>query len=373
MPNLIEIFRGGTHTDMRGTTLAFGESEIAGIAAAYDPALSEAPIVIGHPRTDAPAYGWVKSLSARGDRLYAEPDQVDAAFAELVESGRYKKVSACFYRPAAPANPKPGAYYLRHVGFLGAQPPAVKGLAPVEFAESPEDDLLLVEFADHESVSLLSRVLSLFRGVRDYIVERDGTEKADAVIPNGVLESMKEQATVALVLPPDPEPAYSEENVMPDDKKTVPPVQPAASPEELARRVSELEAREAAFAERQRRAEAETVVTAAVREGRLTPAQSEGLAAFMASLSESDTIAFSEGGKELSPVAFMKTFLSRLPVQVEFAEKSAGADETIDGLSPLDAANRAVAYQERMKRDGVVITTTEALSAVKAGKDNGEQ
>ena len=175
MPNLIEIFRGGTHTDMRGTTLAFGESEIADIAAAYDPALSEAPIVIGHPRTDAPAYGWVKSLSARGDRLYAEPDQVDAAFAELVESGRYKKVSACFYRPAAPANPKPGAYYLRHVGFLGAQPPAVKGLAPVEFAESPEDDLLLVEFADHESVSLLSRVLSLFRGVRDYIVERDGT------------------------------------------------------------------------------------------------------------------------------------------------------------------------------------------------------
>ena len=143
--------------------------------------------------------------------------------------------------------------------------------------------------------------------------------------------------------------------------------------EELARRVSELEAREVAFAERQRRAEAETVVTAAVREGRLTPAQSEGLAAFMASLSESDTIAFSEGGKELSPVAFMKTFLSRLPVQVEFAEKSAGADETIDGLSPLDAANRAVAYQERMKRDGVVITTTEALSAVKAGKDNGAQ
>ena len=230
MPNLIEIFRGGTHTDMRGTTLAFGESEIVDIAAAYDPALSEAPIVIGHPRTDAPAYGWVKSLSARGDRLYAEPDQVDAAFAELVESGRYKKVSACFYRPAAPANPKPGAYYLRHVGFLGAQPPAVKGLAPVEFAESPEDDLLLVEFADHESVSLLSRVLSLFRGVRDYIVERDGTEKADAVIPNGVLESMKEQATVALVLPPDPEPAYSEENVMSDDKKTVPPCSPPQAP-----------------------------------------------------------------------------------------------------------------------------------------------
>lgn len=370
MPNLIEIFRGGTHTDMHGTTLAFGESEIAGIAAAYDPALSEAPIVIGHPRTDAPAYGWVKSLFARGDRLYAEPDQVDAAFAELVESGRYKKVSACFYRPAAPANPKPGAYYLRHVGFLGAEPPAVKGLAPVAFAESPEDDLFLVEFADHESMSLIARLTSLFRGVRDYIVERDGTEKADAVIPSYVIEGLSEQTTAAM-LSPEPEPAYSEEETM---SKTDPKT-PSVDAEDLTRRVADLEAREAAFAERQRRAEADAVVTAAIREGRLTPAQAEGLAAFMANLSESDTVAFSEEGKEkaLSSITFMKAFLSRLPVQVEFAEKSAGADETVDGLSPLDAANRAVAYQERMKRDGVVITTSEALSAVKAGKDKGAQ
>jgi len=29
----------------------------------------------------------------------------------------------------------PGVYYLRHVGFLGAQPPAVKGLRPIELAE----------------------------------------------------------------------------------------------------------------------------------------------------------------------------------------------------------------------------------------------
>ena len=126
MPNLIEIFRGGTHTDMRGTTLAFGESEIAGIAAAYDPALSEAPIVIGHPRTDAPAYGWVKSLSARGDRLYAEPDQVDAAFAELVESGRYKKVSACFYRPAARSTATPATSRRAAARRQGACPGGVR-------------------------------------------------------------------------------------------------------------------------------------------------------------------------------------------------------------------------------------------------------
>lgn len=31
-------------------------------------------------------------------------------------------------------NPKPDTYHLRHVGLLGAEPPAVKGLRPVEFA-----------------------------------------------------------------------------------------------------------------------------------------------------------------------------------------------------------------------------------------------
>ena len=129
MPNLIEIFRGGTHTDMRGTTLAFGESDESPVSRRpMIPRFRKRRSSSATPRTDAPAYGWVKSLSARGDRLYAEPDQVDAAFAELVESGRYKKVSACFYRPAAPANPKPGAYYLRHVGFLGGSRPPSRGL-----------------------------------------------------------------------------------------------------------------------------------------------------------------------------------------------------------------------------------------------------
>lgn len=128
MPNLIEIFRGGTHTDMRGTTLAFGESEIADIAAAYDPALSEAPIVIGHPRTDAPAYGWVKSLSARGDRLYAEPDQVDAAFAELVESGRYKRFRPAFTVPQPPRTPNPARTTCGTSAFSARSRPPSRGL-----------------------------------------------------------------------------------------------------------------------------------------------------------------------------------------------------------------------------------------------------
>lgn len=146
--NPIEIFRAGTHTDSHGATLSFSEGDLASMAKAYDPALSEAPIVVGHPKADAPAYGWIKSLSAEGGRLFAAPDQVDPSFAEMVRAGRFKKLSASLYSPASPANPKPGAWYLRHVGFLGAQPPAIKGLAPVNFAAGEEEGTITVEFSE---------------------------------------------------------------------------------------------------------------------------------------------------------------------------------------------------------------------------------
>jgi glycerophosphoryl diester phosphodiesterase len=48
---------------------------VAACAAAYDPARHEAPIVIGHPATDDPAWGWIKSLTFSDGVLIAEPDQ----------------------------------------------------------------------------------------------------------------------------------------------------------------------------------------------------------------------------------------------------------------------------------------------------------
>jgi hypothetical protein len=129
------IFKPGTHTAQCGTTLNFTETDLAATVAAYNPTLHEAPLVIGHPQHDAPAAGWVKSLTATTQGLIAEPQQIDATFAEQIARGSYKKISASFYHPTAPNNPVPGVYYLRHVGFLGAQPPAVKGLRAIELAE----------------------------------------------------------------------------------------------------------------------------------------------------------------------------------------------------------------------------------------------
>lgn len=130
----IEIFRAGQHIDDAGVAHHFSESDLAGMAASYNPALREAPLTVGHPKNNLPAYGWVRAVgrSAAG-ALTITPHQVDPQFAEMVQAGRFKKRSASFYPPQAPNNPTPGKWYLRHVAFLGAQQPAVNGLADVNF------------------------------------------------------------------------------------------------------------------------------------------------------------------------------------------------------------------------------------------------
>lgn len=162
----IHIFKTGTHTDSHGKTLTFSESDLAAAVAAYDPNLHQAPIVVGHPKTDNPAYGWVQSLTADAANLFAMPEQVNPEFSEQVANGAYKKVSASFYPPDSPTNPVKGTYYLRHVGFLGAEPPAIKGLQPIEFSESDDAVTLTVDFAEKTTAfdSFVSAMRTLFFG-----------------------------------------------------------------------------------------------------------------------------------------------------------------------------------------------------------------
>lgn len=181
----LHIFKPGTHTAMSGASFNFSESDLAATVRAYSPALHEAPLVIGHPKHDAPAAGWVKSLQATPEGLTAETQQVDPAFAELVGKGSYKKISASFYHPDSPSNPVPGVYYLRHVGFLGAQPPAIKGLRPIDLADTDEG---VIEFGDygHEVSS------GLWRKFREFLIGQFGAETADKVVPSWEIDSLAE-------------------------------------------------------------------------------------------------------------------------------------------------------------------------------------
>jgi len=378
----IEIFKCGKHKDMSGKELDFSEAELVACAACYDPALHEAPLVLGHPKHNDPAYGWVSSLSFSEGSLLVEPDQVETSFAEAVQAGRYKKISASFYPPNSTNNPVPGSYYLRHVGFLGGQVPAVKGLKPVEFAGS-DDDCVTIEFG--EATVTVTRVLSR---LRDWIIDKFGVEDADKALPSWDLSWAQEEA----LRDENSEAEFSEdEQSTPDDSgqgeeemkdKGKPDGSGTADDQGNASvsqsEIDDLKKQNAEFAEQFRRRDAKDEVKGLVDAGQLTPAMTDGLVDFMAGLEEGETatVEFGEGDnqKKLSPREYLSDFLKRLPQQVSFKEHSEGdgeGDENPGSMSAEEVANEAVSYQETMKGKGVTLTTTQAVDAVKAGKHRG--
>ncbi len=316
-----EIFAPGTHVSMNGDALTFAAGDLAQTAVSYDPSRHQAPICVGHPKTDLPAYGWVKAVSVRDGRLVADPEQVDPAFAALVEAGRFKTRSAAFYRPTAPDNPVPGTWYLRHVAFLGAAPPAVTGLKPIQFSASSDDDTVVV-FSGVEPgrlASSLNSIVALIRGFRDYVIEAAGVEKADAILPSWRLNDL---AAAAAALDADAPPAFS---APVEDAMTV----KAPDPAELERRAAALAQREANFAAREAertRAENVAFVDGLIQQGRLPSGHKSAVVAFMAALDASGAVAFAaaDGATvQKTPLQACRDLLATLPTLVEFRELAA--------------------------------------------------
>lgn len=367
----IHIFKPGRHTAMGGATLSFSEADLAASAAAYDPALHEAPLVVGHPKDNAPAYGWVKRLGfAEAGGLVAEPDQVDTAFAEMVANGRFKKISASFYSPDAPANPKPGVYYLRHVGFLGAQPPAVKGLRPVEFAAS--DEAGVVEFGGWDD----KQNASLWRRMREWILSQFGQEAADLAAPGWMVDDLQAAAVA-------PEPVasginnnFSEVTVSPSNQTPPSTAKPNADElqvreQQLAEREAAISAREASFAEREaamsaaekaaRRAGFEKFLDARIAAGQVLPKDRQRLVAFMETVADAKVLEFAEGEAtptETSAVQVLQELLTAMPQQVSFGEHARGepAAHTVDADDPAAIAKAALEFQEAERTAGRVVS-----------------
>ncbi len=133
----IKIFRAGAHLSMNGVSQAYTAADVAATAASYNPARYIAPLVVGHPAHDSPAHGSVRALFAEGGELYAEVAPTPGLVQDVAD-GKYLAVSSAFYNPRGFGNPSPGVWALRHVGFLGALPPAIKGLGQPAFAEGAD-------------------------------------------------------------------------------------------------------------------------------------------------------------------------------------------------------------------------------------------
>lgn len=398
----IEIFRGGKQVDSNGVSHD-GDALIERAVSQFDAAEHEPPLVVGHPRDNSPAFGWVEGLKTalRGSSkvLLAKCRQVVPEFEGLVRQGVYKKRSAAFYPDGR----------LRHVGFLGGVPPAVKGLADIGFAEAAGS---VFEFTENRWT--WQSVARLFRNFRDWMIETAGLEKADAVLPDYAIEEIAAagRETPSEIAPGSP--GFTEEKkeavmkfsefmeifkfwkqVENDPAIELPkPVGAAsvgaasvgaassrdnqaktfseaevAAQVDAAKKQAEADARKAVaaeFAEAAKKAAADTRKAALkswydenLKAGKLAPAWGKlGLLEFMQGLDSVTEIQFAEGVKT-SPAEFMKKFIAELPKVIEFSE-IARRDKDVAG----DAGGKLDQLIKARREKEPKLTFSEALTAV---------
>lgn len=364
----IEIFRPGTFTSRAGVELTFTEQDLRGVAAAYDPAVHEAPLVVGHPTHDAPAYGWIKGLEFTDGRLIATVGQLAPELVTTVAEGRFRKVSPAFYPPTSTSNPKPGTLSLRHVGVLGAVPPACSGLKPLAFADDGAEAVVL-EFSGRTEVGLWS-------SLRDFLIEKFGLADADRALPGYQINWLTEEAIredvegAAEADASAAAPAFSQ----PEDTE-----HPMLDTSALDARAKELDAREHALAAKQmefsaqeaarRYADDGAFVDGLIRDGRLASGHKTRVLEFMAGLDAAAAIEFSEGGGKVAktPLQAFRDHLSAQPRLVT-TEEIAGGEGLPDGrdiefaappgfsvdAAGLDLHRRAVEYRRLHPDTGYV-------------------
>lgn len=325
----IPIMRTGKHVDSAGNQHLFDEARLDAIAASYDPAKHEAPVVLGHPADNAPAWAWVAGLKREGQTLMYQEKGAQPEFDEMRKRGLFKKRSLSLYPDGT----------LRHVGWLGAMPPAVKGLADVAFAENGTN----IEFNEIAT----------------------GGEKSKEGKRMKIMEWLKGLAAKDGVTLEDMPHSFSEADVkLASDKAAKEAREAAAAEFAEAQKQKDLEfaEREKALKGRETEARKKGVAEfceALKKQGKLTPAMDKlgmGITSFMHSLLSVDaSIEFGEEGKKekQTPLEFMQAFLAALPAQIEFKEiatgdkdvKTGGAAAKIEGfIAEKRKANKELSY-----------------------------
>ncbi len=370
MNDWIEVFKTGMHTDSKGNTREWTEADLDRMIETYDPKDHEAPAVIGHPKEDKPAYGWVEALKRDGKLLLAKFRQCADGFVEAVKTGRYKKRSIAVYADGT----------LRHVGFLGAVPPAVKGLADIKFRTGEEFQEFEFDEASFRPIRwALENVAELFRSVRDLLIEKYGTDAAEKALPTWKIESVE-------VEPPSegegtklaPAVGFSEKKE--EEEKMEKELKEKLTAAEEALKASEKKLQE--FAEGGKRSDDEILklkrelalrdVNARLdklqAEKKITPAMRElGLAEFMAGLGGETVIEFGEGKKSSSAEIAWKV-LEAFPPVVEFGEKAKKPAEAPSGGSTFSSGPNSEVDAGRLEihEKAVVLAAQEKIPYAEA-------
>ncbi len=111
-----EIFRAGDY----GAKGKYTDADLDQMVVNFNSS-DQVPIVVGHPGTDSPAWGWLAAVKRAGSVLLGKVGELHKDFARALSENKFRNRSVRIARTAA--GPK-----LLHLGFLGATLPQVEGL-----------------------------------------------------------------------------------------------------------------------------------------------------------------------------------------------------------------------------------------------------
>jgi len=371
-------FMGGEQIDSNGSKRTWTNQELDEIVANTKKRIEQnvfsgAPFVVGHPKDNAPAYGWTGDIKRDGNVILVKGAKVHDEFASGVEKGLWPNRSIRIGKDK-------GGFYLRHVGFLGALAPAIEGMDAIYSVNT--DDECFDYSIDSMTPTTVSR---LMRRMRDFLIEKYGVEYADKVIPDYEIESLSEHAN-SLREEDSNTPSYSNTDPKPGDKP-MPDFTQAdidAAVEKATKAAQEKAATD--FAEKQEVNDKELTVernkrlviefsgdiSALLDTGQLLPAQTEGMAEFMLQLSDTNEaqFEFSAGEKDKvetikkSPLKWFQQFTKSIGKQIDLSESDAGKSSAVDGDDAKAIANAAVQYRKAQADAGISISTTQAVAHV---------
>jgi len=327
------------------------------------------PIVTGHPEVASPRYGSIKGARIENGILQLCAADLSPTFVDSIRRGEYTDRSLSFFYPDMT---------MRHIGFLGAHKPAVTGLGPVSFgegefaevdagkdssaivfAEGPADISSLAMAQDNLASRLrwkFENVRDLFRKVRDHMIDKEGLDKANAMLPQNMIDDVDlgNVPSVSFSSPAPQSAAPAAVTAPVDPARTELEQQLEAAQE--GRRVAE----EALLKQKtdQRHAEFAELCSSHVKAGRLTPAMRVPLEAlFKAADSVNGAISFGEGEPK-DTLKVMESLLQSMPKVINL-----GAD---DPPQPIPASNARVVSQKITARaDSENISTSAAYTQLK--------